>query len=141
MIIYTLGYLGWKVDEVQREVRRLGALLVDVRLRPLSRNPAFTAKRLAERFGARYLWIKEWGNLGYRVPDAPIRLADWPKGLQRLTARLKEDGTEAVVLMCACREVAVCHRKTVAERLAEATGGAVRHLDLPPGRPREALLF
>jgi len=59
MIIYTLGYLGWEVDEVEREVRRLGALLVDVRLRPLSRNPAFTAKRLAERFGARYLWIKE----------------------------------------------------------------------------------
>jgi len=92
-------------------------------------------------FGARYLWIKEWGNLNYRAPDAPIHLADWPKGLQRLTARLKEDGTEVVVLMCACREVAVCHRKTVAERLAKATGGEVRHLDLPPGRRREALLF
>ena len=38
----------------------------------------------------------------------------------------------AVVLMCGCPDVNVCHRKVLAERLAQRWGAEVVHVAAPP---------
>ena len=37
MTIYTLGYSGWKIEDVEAVMERLDAILVDVRMVPRSR--------------------------------------------------------------------------------------------------------
>lgn len=141
MTIYTLGYSGWKIEDVARLVDRLDAILVDVRLSPRSRNPVFSGKRLTERFGDRYIWLRGFGNVNYRQPDAPVRLADFDGGLRRLCERMLQEDTNDVILLCACRDVGVCHRKVVADRLAETLGGKIIHLDLSAAAGQEGMLF
>lgn len=140
MTIYTLGYSGWKIDAVARLLDRLGALLVDVRLSPRSRNPDFSGLRLYEQFGDRYLHVREFGNVNYRQADVPVKLADFERGLWRLSEKMQETGVGDVILLCACRDLSVCHRKVVAERLAETMGGEIIHLD-PSAAGLEGMLF
>jgi len=56
--LYTLGYTGWAVDDVVAALDRLNAVLVDVRISPRSRNPAYSGKRLRERLGDRYVHVR-----------------------------------------------------------------------------------
>jgi len=137
MTIYTLGYSGWSADDVASLLDRLDAVLVDVRMSPRSRNPAFSGRRLAERLGDRYRHVRGLGNTNYRGGE--IVLHDWDGGLKELQALTS--GGRAVVLMCACADVNVCHRKVVAERLAELWSAEVVHLTPADAAPPQATLF
>ncbi len=130
MTIYTLGYSGWSIEDVEAVLDRLDAILVDVRMVPRSRwaaawNSAVLAKRLSER----YTWLRAFGNVNYKGTFEQIEIADFPAGQQRL--REIADTGKAVVLMCGCRDVNVCHRKVLAERLAQAWGAEIEHLTRP----------
>ena len=67
MTIYTLGYTGWKLDEVAAVLERLNAILADVRMVPRSRNPIWNSAALAKRFADRYVWLKQFGNRQRRL--------------------------------------------------------------------------
>jgi uncharacterized protein (DUF488 family) len=131
MTIYTLGYSGWKIEDVEAVLGRLDAILVDVRMVPRSRwaaswNSAVLAKRLNER----YTWLRAFGNVNYKGTFEQIEIADFPTGEQRLR-EIAATG-KAVVLLCACRDVNVCHRKVLAERLAAEWKAEIVHLPTPP---------
>jgi uncharacterized protein (DUF488 family) len=146
MLIYTLGYSGWKIEDAQAVLKRLNAILVDVRMVPRTRwTPLWNSSALRECLGdasegspragsvqGRYVWLKQFGNVNYKGTFEQIEIADFLAGEKRLRELLAKDATgKAVVLMCGCRDVNVCHRKVLAQRLAELWGADVIHLTAP----------
>jgi uncharacterized protein (DUF488 family) len=130
MTIYTLGYSGWSIEDVEAVLDRLDAILVDVRMVPRSRwASAWNSAILAKRLGERYTWLRAFGNVNYKGTVEQIQIADFPAGEKRLR-ELSADG-KAVVLLCACRDVNVCHRKVLAEWLAQVWSADVVHLTPP----------
>jgi uncharacterized protein (DUF488 family) len=116
MTIYTLGYSGRKIEDVEAVLGRLNAILVDVRMVPRSRwAPLWNAAALHDRLGDRYVWLKEFGNRNYKGTFEQIEIADFPTGEKRLR-EIAAPG-KAVVLMCGCRDVNVCVR-SVRSKLA-----------------------
>jgi uncharacterized protein (DUF488 family) len=160
--IYTLGYNGWKIEDVEAVLARLDAILVDVRMVPRTRwTPAWNSSVLYERLGdasahstgsssspqadsakGRYVWLKEFGNKNYKGTFEQIEIADFRAGQQRLRELLAQSATvKAVVLMCGCRDVNICHRKVVAEKLAKEWDMDVCHLATPPKDVQTKKLF
>lgn len=130
MKIYTLGYSGWAIEDVEAVLDRLDAILVDVRMVPRTRwAAAWNSAVLARRLGERYTWLRAFGNVNFKGTFEQIKIADFPAGEQRLR-EITATG-KAVVLMCGCRDVNVCHRKVLAERLAQAWGAEIEHLTRP----------
>ena len=155
--LYTLGYSGWRIDDIEATLQRLDAILVDVRMVPRSRAPIWNGTTLHKRLGERYVWLKEFGNRNYRGTVDQIEIADFPAGRERLAKLL---GTLAppsataipspahatgptsapatgrsVILLCGCPDVNQCHRKTLADWLAQSWQGQVVHLT-PPKQDR-----
>jgi uncharacterized protein (DUF488 family) len=130
MTIYTLGYSGWAIEDVEAVLDRLDAILVDVRMVPRTRwAAAWNSAVLAKRLGGRYTWLRAFGNVNYKGTFEQIKIADFPAGEKRLR-EITATG-KAVVLLCGCRDVNVCHRKVLAERLAQAWGAEIEHLTRP----------
>ena len=129
MTIYTLGYSGWKIEQMAAVLERLGAVLVDVRMVPRSRAPQWNGGVLHRRLGERYVWVRELGNRNYRGTFEQIEIADFPAGERRL--REIAAAGQPVILLCGCANVNLCHRKLLAEWLAQAWGAEVVHLTHP----------
>lgn len=142
MKIYTLGYSGWKFDDVVAVLDRLDAHLVDVRLVPRSRNPDFNGNSLVRHTSGRYVWVRQLGNVNYKL-EAPIKLVDFEAGAAAVKA--VADSGKAIILLCGCKDVASCHRSHVAQRLAELWNAEVEHLSAPvvvkPPQSSEPTLF
>lgn len=95
--------------------RDSSALLVDIRTQPYSKRPEWRHDSLALRFGKRYRPLGELlGNVNYNT-GGPMRLASATLGAKRLRSWL-ETG-HSLVLLCACREYARCHRSLVVEKV------------------------
>jgi len=130
MTIYTLGYSGWKIEDVEAVLDRLDAILVDVRMVPRTRwAPLWNGSALHNRLGDRYVWLKQFGNRNYKGTFEQIEIADYPDGEKHLREIIATG--KVVVLLCGCRDVNVCHRKVLAERLAQAWKADVVHLTRP----------
>ena len=138
MTIYTLGYSGWKIEDVEAVLERLAAILVDVRMVPRTRwQPQWNAAVLHARLGDRYVWLREFGNRNYKGTFGQIEIVDFPAGEQHLR-ELTATG-KAVVLLCGCPDANLCHRKVLAERLAELWGAEAVHLTPhPKDKPESA---
>lgn len=108
--VYTLGYSGKKMYEIEELVKQVGGILFDIRFSPRSRAPVWNGSNFREVFGARYKHVKALGNRNYK--GGPIALVDFEAGLEQIRA-----SGRPVILMCACKDYDVCHRKTIAERL------------------------
>ena len=131
--IFTLGYSGWTVEAIEAEVARLDAILIDVRMVPRSRFAPWNGSAFKAKFGERYLWLREFGNVNYKGTFDQIKIADFPTGLKRLSELTGQPFSgKAVILMCGCADVNNCHRKVLAERLAGLWSAAVVHLAPPP---------
>lgn len=128
-MIYTLGYAGWTLPALCELVERLGGLVVDVRMSPRSRHPHFTGKALREALGDRYVHVRAFGNELYKT--SRIRLVDFEAGAEALERMARRP----VILLCACGDVTICHRRLVAERLARRWQTEVIHLT--PGEQHE----
>jgi uncharacterized protein (DUF488 family) len=126
--IYTLGYSGWNVKAIKTFLESVNGVAVDVRMKPRSRIAAFNGIAFSRLLGDRYYWLSDFGNVNYKN-GGPIAIADFDKGVERL-GPLRTAG-RAVVLMCGCTDVNVCHRKVLAERLAQRLGAEVEHV-VPP---------
>lgn len=124
--LFSAGYAGQTADAFAAFVEREDLTVADVRLKPFSRMPGWSRKALAARFGDRYVWIPELGNLNYQ--GGPIRLQDERAGLATLRALLE---TRAVVVLCVCADPTRCHRTVVTAALAGEV--SVRHWPPRPG--------
>jgi len=112
--IYDLGYQNVKdFSFLVTVVKRLDAVLVDVRYSPKSRNPTWSGSNLKKVFGERYVHIPELGNVNYKSNHA-IELFDKDKGLKILEGILTQKN---VIIMCACWDRKSCHRKVVSRYL------------------------
>jgi uncharacterized protein (DUF488 family) len=122
--IYTIGYAGWKFDDFKRLVERYDAVVLDIRYNPTSRMAEWRRVELSKCFGWCYLWVKGLGNENF-ARDCPVKIHDFEAGLKLVTQQLTLGN---VILLCGCRDLATCHRKEVAERIAERFTVEVVHL-------------
>ena len=128
--IYTVGYQCVSLDEIERAIEDTNSVLIDVRYMPASRMPQFSRKRLSERFGPRYLWVKGFGNVNYKN-GGPIEFFDLEFGIEEVRSVLE---THSIMLMCQCPNLDQCHRKPLSEHLAKTFGLEVEHIG---GKPRQ----
>lgn len=108
--VYTFGYAGKKIEELQRIVQELDAIVFDVRFSPRSRNPAWNKENLETVLGPRYRHVRALGNRNYR--GGPIEIVDMAAGIQEIL-----NAPFSVVLMCVCSDPQVCHRTFVGDHL------------------------
>lgn len=112
--VYDLGYQNVKdISTLVTVVKRLDAILIDVRYSPKSRNTTWSGSNLKKVFGERYIHIPELGNVNYKN-DHAIELFNKEKGLKILEGYLTQKN---VIIMCACWNRKACHRKLVSRYL------------------------
>ena len=114
--IKTIGYGGKKPDDFFTELEALNPdIIVDVRENPYSAFlGVYTLPQLTKRLGSRYTWIKELGN---RTRQMPPTLVDEESGLEKLKALAERH--QCIVLLCAEKNEAECHRSYVKRRFTE----------------------
>jgi uncharacterized protein (DUF488 family) len=123
--VYTLGYLGLDPNDLLRYMKATGALLVDIRYSPKSRDQRWHWGRIMHFVGhENYLHLREFGNQNYKT-SGPIQLANPALGMEKLRLILRK---RPVILLCACRDWRACHRRQAAEYIQKATGAEVEHL-------------
>lgn len=119
--LYTLGYQGISEEQLESEVFRLDAVIVDTRLKPWSQDPYFRKKTLEKKYGIRsvggkYAWAGEYfGNLNYKN-GGEIKLSNPDEGLMSLSKILESNN---VILLCMCKSHTLCHRKEVVRLMIE----------------------
>jgi uncharacterized protein (DUF488 family) len=141
--LYTIGYEKALLRDVVATLTAAGVTtLLDVRDRPISRRPGFSKRQLAaaiEDAGMHYFhlgalgtpsegreanrrreWDRFWAIVGEKLASPEAELA-----LQQ-AAELAE--AEPSCLLCYESDWRICHRRRVAEILAQRHGFAVSHL-------------
>jgi uncharacterized protein (DUF488 family) len=81
--VYSFGYHGQKLDSFVARVRELGAVVVDTRLKPVSRDSSWNKSRLLAALPAAYRWIEDLGNLNYKG-NGPTAYKDFERGMRTL---------------------------------------------------------
>ena len=141
--LFTIGYEKARLGDVVAALAAAGvATLIDVRDRPISRRPGFSKRQLAaavEEAGIRYLHLRALGTPPEGREAARRRDRDrfWRIVEARLAGpeadpALHEAGATAEhspsCLLCYEADWRCCHRRRIAEILAERHGFTVRHL-------------
>ncbi|MGA8381254.1 MAG: DUF488 domain-containing protein [Stellaceae bacterium] len=141
--LYSIGYEKTRLQDLIATLSAAGvATLIDVRDRPISRRPGFSKRQLAaavEEAGMRYVhlralgtppegrlasrrreWDRFWAIVGDKLarPEAELDLAE--------AAAIAEAGPSC--LLCYEADWQVCHRRRIAETLAERHGFVLHHL-------------
>jgi uncharacterized protein (DUF488 family) len=141
--LYTIGYEKTLLRDVLATLTTAGvATLLDVRDRPISRRPGFSKRQLAaaiEGAGMRYVHLAALGT----PPEGRLanRRREWERfwgiveeKLARPEAELDLHQAAEIAaaapscLLCYEADWQVCHRRRVAEILAERHGFGIRHL-------------
>jgi len=106
----TIGYGGKMPDRFFEELESLEPdVVVDVRENPFSAFlNTYTKRELDKRLGERYIWIRELGNKSRELPPT---LVDEEEGIRKLRALMEKH--ERVVLLCAEKDEAKCHRSYI----------------------------
>ena|SRR5712691_8515622 len=133
-MLYTVGYSGWTPEAIQEAAQTHNAVVCDIRYSPASRHPQWSKRQLSQRLGARYQHVQALGNRNYKN-GGPIELADYEAGRQAIAEILAAG--QGAILLCACKDLTTCHRRTAAEQLAADLGVPITHL-APPTRTPEA---
>lgn len=142
---FTIGYQGADADELATELRRQGvSVVVDTRLHPTSRRPAFRREALRATLEAHGLRYRSEPSLGAPKRIRPLaarrqwlfraaykallhRVADTVEDVVRLARR------ETVALLCFELEPGQCHRLLLAEAMTSTAPLAFTHLRLGSG--------
>jgi hypothetical protein len=111
--IIELGYAGRTVAQVL-DLLKPCSTLADVRFRPYSREPEWRREMLEPVCGGKYRWFRSFGNANYQGAD--VRLHDPERGLEHMLPRLQRN--EVIIVLCACRSLARCHRRDVLKFVA-----------------------
>jgi uncharacterized protein (DUF488 family) len=141
-MLYTIGYEKTLLKDVVSTLAAARVVtLIDVRDRPISRRPGFSKRQLAaaiEDAGMRYVHLQALGT----PPEGRLagRRREWDRfwGIveEKLARPEAELGLqEAAIakaapscLLCYESDWQICHRRRVAEILAQRYGFAVGHL-------------
>jgi uncharacterized protein (DUF488 family) len=143
--LFSIGYEKARLADVVATLAASGvATLIDVRDRPISRRPGFSKHQLAaavEAAGIRYLHLqalgtppegreagrrREWERF-WRIVEAKLASAEAELAMQQAAA-VAQDG--ASCLLCYEADWHVCHRRRIAEILADRHQFSVHHLSV-----------
>lgn len=141
--LYSIGYEKARLADVIAALSAAGiATVIDVRDRPISRRPGFSKHQLGAAIaaaGMRYIHLQALGT----PPEGRVaaRRGEWERFRQILEERLTsaEAGLaleqaaayaeeEPSCLLCYEADPRQCHRRRVAEILAERHGFTIHHL-------------
>ena len=122
--VYTLGYaVPGAMEQVDQLMSDPRVLLVDIRYAARSRwYPVWNKKSLQARWGVRYTHEQRLGNVNYKEREKPIQLLDPDKSLDGAILQLRQGCS--LLLLCACADYEICHRKVVALLIAERMAAA-----------------
>ena len=143
--LYSIGYEKALVTDVLATLTRAGvATLIDVRDRPISRRPGFSKRQLAaaiEDAGMRYVHLAALGT----PPEGRLanRRREWERFWEIVEEKLASTEAELDLrkagelaaaapscLLCYEGDWRVCHRRRIAEILAQRHQFEVRHLQV-----------
>ena len=110
-MIYTIGYVGRKPEELKKLAEELDAIVLDIRFSPLSRIPHWNGEALSKLLRLRYRHVPSLGNLNYKN-GGPIMIADYRLGRETIIQQSRN-----VILMCVCKSLGLCHRRVVGDFL------------------------
>ena len=141
--LFTIGYQQALPGDIIATLTAAGVkTLLDVRDRPISRRPGFSKRQLAaaiEEAGMRYVHLAALGT----PPEGRLanRRREWERFWGIVQEKLARPEAELDLLQAAaiaeaarscllCYEAnwQVCHRRRIAEILAERHGFGIRHL-------------
>ncbi len=141
--LFTIGYEKARLADVLAALAEARvATLIDVRDRPISRRPGFSKRQLAaavEEAGMRYLHLQALGT----PPEGREagRRREWPRFWNIVETKLASAEAELALheaaavaqatpscLLCYEADWRQCHRRRVAEILAERHGFTLHHL-------------
>jgi uncharacterized protein (DUF488 family) len=143
--LFTIGYEKARLADVVETLARAGiATLIDVRDRPISRRPGFSKHQLAAAVEAARICYLHLGALGtppegreanrrrqwqrfWPIVEARLATAEAELALQQ-AATVAQQG--ASCLLCYEADWHICHRRRIAEVLAERHGFTVHHLSV-----------
>jgi uncharacterized protein (DUF488 family) len=144
--LLTIGYEGCTIDQVVATLSGAKtALLIDVRAVPQSRKPGFSKRQLAaalDQAGIAYVHLP---GLGTPKPGRDAVRAGHPERMEVIfRAHMASDRAQAdlvqakglagerrACLLCFERDHKKCHRRLVAEMIADETGQAIENLVAP----------
>jgi len=145
--LYTVGFVRALLKDVVATLTAAGvAVLLDVRDRPISRRPGFPKRQLAgaiEEAGMRYIHLQALGT----PPEGRLanRRREWERFWGIVEEKLARPEAELALqeaaelaraapscLLCHEADWQICHRRRVAEILAERHGFTVSHLRSVP---------
>lgn len=137
MKIYLAGYTGRKPEQFEQLSNLLDAIIVDIRLSPLSRVAHWDNSALKARFRDRYTWIQDLGNENYKN-GGPIKIRNLDRGIGRVVAL----PWSATILICACPNAHSCHRTVVGHGFT-AKGHDVEEIDwgILAGKPKKEVAW
>jgi uncharacterized protein (DUF488 family) len=115
--LYDVGYQSVDRDLLFAALKKLNAVLVDVRYSPRSRDAKWDGKKLAELLEDGYVHMPEFGNKNYKGNS--IELASPEAGVLMLYQILAE---RPAILMCACWNRSWCHRAVAAKWFEDKYG-------------------
>lgn len=130
--IWLAGYTGRKPIELLQLSTELDAPIVDIRFSDRSMHPTLWAGyALRQVLGGNYEHVRELGNVNYKVGG--IKISDMETGIRKVL----EIGMD-VILLCGCKDGAVCHRSVVGEAFRER-GHEVAEVDWSVISPQSQL--
>lgn len=143
MKIFTIGFTKTSAEHFFNRLKRSGATkIVDVRLNNVSQLAGF-AKRDDLRYFAREICGMQYEHLRVLAPTKPMldglkkQGGSWDSYARKFTDLMRERRIERLdpadldgaCLLCSEDRPHACHRRLVAEYLAEAWGGVqIQHL-------------
>jgi uncharacterized protein (DUF488 family) len=141
--LLTIGYEGCTIDDVLAELKAAGVkLLVDVRAVPQSRKPGFSKRQLAAGLDDRGMAYIHLQGLGTPKPGRDAVRAGHPERMEPIfREHMRSDRAQAelaqakvlarerrVCLLCFEQDPMTCHRRFVAEMIADETAQPIVHL-------------
>jgi uncharacterized protein (DUF488 family) len=146
-LLFTIGYEQTPAKAVLDELQGAGVkLLVDVRAVAGSRRPGFSKNQLAaglDERGIAYLHLRGLGTPKdgreaarsgqfeqmHKIYRAHLKTAEAKEQLDELAALVKTTGP--ICLLCYERDHTHCHRRWIAEIIADRTGIKIDNLAAP----------
>lgn len=122
-MIYLTGYHGHKPQDLRTLALNLEAVVVDIRLSPVSKMAEWNKVSLMNTLAARYMVVQEFGNVNYKN-GGEIRIKNPTEGANRLMRR----GAKNYILLCGCRDAETCHRTVVGDFLRTVSIQAIREV-------------
>ena len=133
MKVYHVGYSSPNSEQLLQSLMQDPAMLIiDTRKTPWSWRSAWcrddkvvgthVIPGLRSQWGDRYRYAGHYlGNLNYKHPGAPIKIANIETGLRGLRMYLQEG--LSLILLCGCSDVESCHRLVIMRALQAAMPG------------------